>query len=78
MTDQELVAFAKAAGFSSKRFLNHSHLIHFEIPQPRDFNELRAFYELAFERGKQEERKNSELPKLREPNYASERNQSDC
>ena len=63
LTDQELVAFAKVAGFSSKRFLNHSHLVHFEIPQPRDFNELRAFYELAFERGKQHAISHTKLDK---------------
>ena len=67
MTDQELEALAKQAGFSVMRVVWKSHKIHVDTLQPANYRELRQFYDIAFERGKQEERKNRELPELRTP-----------
>jgi hypothetical protein len=58
MTDQELEALAKEAGFSKVRTVWHSHTVHVDTLQPADYRELRRFYEIAFERGKQEGSKN--------------------
>lgn len=65
MTDEELKALAKEAGFSKVRTVWHSHKIHVDTLQPANYQELRRFYEIAFERGKQEGR--NELSKLRTP-----------
>jgi hypothetical protein len=73
MTDQELEALAKEAGFSKVRTVWHSHTVHVDTLQPADYRELRRFYEIAFERGKQEGR--NELSKLRTPLHKSQGDQ---
>lgn len=64
MADQELETLAKQAGFSVVRVVWKSHKIHVDTLQPANYQELRRFYEIAFEQGKQEEGKNRELSKL--------------
>lgn len=75
MTDQELEALAKQARFTAVRRVWKSHLIYVDALQPKTYEELQRFYDIAFERGKQEERKNRELPELRAPLHEGQRDQ---
>jgi hypothetical protein len=61
MTDQELEALAKQAGFSVVRVVWKSHKIHVNTLQPANYKELKAFYDLAYEQGKLQGRREMEL-----------------
>jgi hypothetical protein len=54
MTDQELEALAKQAKFSKVRTVWHSHKIHVDTLQHANYRELKAFYDIAFEHGRQQ------------------------
>jgi hypothetical protein len=54
MTDQELEALAREARFSKMWVVWHSHKVHVDYLQPANYQELRRFYELAFEHGRQQ------------------------
>lgn len=61
MTDQELEALAKQAGFSKVRRVWKSHKIYVDTLQPANYKELKAFYDLAYEQGKLQGRREMEL-----------------
>lgn len=65
MTDQELEALAKEAGFTAVRRVWKSHRIYADTLQHKTYEELRRFYEIAFEQGKKEGMR--ELSELRTP-----------
>lgn len=52
MTNEELEALAKQAGFTAVRRVWKSHKIYVDTLQPKTYDELRQFYELAYERGR--------------------------